>query len=57
MSNNNEKFLVVHKKVNNFVTVMNHWFDIALKYAMIATVLVMVFGIAIYQLAMRGIIS
>ena len=57
MNKNQEKFHAFHEKFTNFVSAMNDVFDFVLKYAMIATVLIMIFAVVIAKLAINGYIS
>lgn len=54
---NHEKFLAFNRKLNNFVSVMNDVFGTVAKYAMYATILVLIFGVSIGWLAINGYIS
>lgn len=57
MNKNQEKFHAFHEKFTNFVSAMNDVFDFVLKYAMYATILVLIFGVSIGWLAINGYIS
>ena len=54
---NHEKFLAFNKKFNESLSAVNKVFDIVLKYAMYATILVLIFGVVIGWLAINGHIS